>query len=134
VFRERIVTCFIDDPTGVAVLDRVGVDQVCWEADYPHSDSTWPTSPEMLGKSLDAAGAAAPNAEVLAKITHRNAMRHFRYDPFALRPREQCTVGALRASAADVDVTPRSHGVRPATAGPKATNATFLTQGRPARP
>jgi predicted TIM-barrel fold metal-dependent hydrolase len=134
VFRERIVTCFIDDPTGVAVLDRVGVDQVCWEADYPHSDSTWPTSPEMLGKSLDAAGAAAPNAEVLAKITHRNAMRHFRYDPFALRPREQCTVGALRASAADVDVTPRSHGVRPATAGPKATNATFLTQGLPARP
>jgi hypothetical protein len=31
------------------------------------------------------------------KITHLNAMRAFRYDPFVHRPREQCTVGALRA-------------------------------------
>jgi len=38
------------------------------------------------------------------KITHLNAMRHFSYDPFAVRPREQCTVGALRAEAGDVDV------------------------------
>ncbi len=134
VFRERIVTCFIDDPTGVAVLDRVGVDTVCWEADYPHSDSTWPTSPEMLCKSLEAAGPVPPSAEVIAKITYQNAMRHFRFDPFAVRPREQCTVGALRAQAADVDVTPRSPAARRPASGPKATNATFLTQRRPARP
>jgi hypothetical protein len=30
------------------------------------------------------------------KITHLNAMRTFQYDPFAHRPRERCTVGALR--------------------------------------
>jgi hypothetical protein len=38
-------------------------------------------------------------------------MRHFRYDPFALRPREQCTVAALRAEAPDVDTSlrPRTH-------------------------
>jgi predicted TIM-barrel fold metal-dependent hydrolase len=133
VFRERIVTCFIDDPSGVTMLDRVGVDTVCWEADYPHSDSTWPTSPEMLGKSLEAAGPTGPSPEVIAKITHQNAMRHFRFDPFAVRPKEASTVGALRAAAADVDVTPRSSAARRATAGPKATNATYLTQ-RPARP
>jgi predicted TIM-barrel fold metal-dependent hydrolase len=133
VFRERIVTCFIDDPTGVAVLDRVGVDTVCWEADYPHSDSTWPTSPEMLGKSLEAAGSAKPSPEVIAKITHENAMRHFRFDPFAVRPRAAATVGALRAAAADVDVTPRPAAARRAASGSKATNATYLTQ-RPARP
>ena len=39
------------------------------------------------------------------KITHLNAMRHFRYDPFSVRPRETCTVGALRAEAADVDTS-----------------------------
>jgi hypothetical protein len=33
------------------------------------------------------------------KMTHVNAMRAFRYDPFAHRTREQCTVGALRAEA-----------------------------------
>jgi hypothetical protein len=37
-------------------------------------------------------------------------MREFRYDPFAHRAREECTVGALRALAADVDVSERSSG------------------------
>jgi hypothetical protein len=39
------------------------------------------------------------------KITHLNAMKHFSFDPFSVRPREQCTVGALRAEASDVDVS-----------------------------
>jgi hypothetical protein len=37
-------------------------------------------------------------------------MQLFSYDPFAHIPRDQCTVGALRAQATDVDLTPRSHG------------------------
>ena len=52
-------------------------------------------------------------------------MRHFRFDPFAHRPKEQCTVGALRAQAVDVDVTPRP-GNRPP--GPRMTKATDLTR------
>ena len=36
-------------------------------------------------------------------ITHGNAMRHYQFDPFAIRPREQCTAAALRAEATDVD-------------------------------
>ncbi len=35
-------------------------------------------------------------------------MHHFRYDPFATRSRDECTVGALRAQASDHDITPRS--------------------------
>jgi hypothetical protein len=61
------------------------------------------------------------------RITHRNAMRHFRFDPFAHRPREECTVRALRAGAADVDVTPRSSGQARAT---KMTKATDLIRPR----
>ena len=34
-------------------------------------------------------------------------MRHFKFDPFAVRPREQCTAAALRAEAADVDTVTR---------------------------
>jgi len=45
-----------------------------------------------------------PDADI-DKITHLNAMKHFQYDPFSVRPREQCTVAALRAEAADVDVS-----------------------------
>jgi predicted TIM-barrel fold metal-dependent hydrolase len=103
VFHERIVTCFIQDDFGVANRYAIGVDSITWECDFPHSDTTWPHSPEALAKAL----AGVPDDEV-AKISHRNAMRHFRYDPFALRSEEGCTVGALRASAAGWNVGIRS--------------------------
>jgi predicted TIM-barrel fold metal-dependent hydrolase len=120
VFTERVVTCFIDDPSGVQLRDRVGIDGICWEADYPHSDSTWPTSPETLVASLD----GVPDSDI-DKITHLNAVRHFRFDPFVHRPKEQCTVGALRAGAKDVDVTPTPSG---AARGPRLTKASDLTR------
>ena len=124
VFRDRIVTCFIDDPSGLESRHRVGVDTICWECDYPHSDSTWPMSAETLAKSLNPLDDLT-RSEVDA-ITHGNAMRHFRYDPFAHRPRETCTVGALRAEASDVDVTPRSHGKR----AERMTKATDIARVR----
>jgi len=124
VFRERVVTCYIDDLAGLEQRHRVGVDMICWESDYPHSDSTWPISPEFAMKAFETAG--VPDDEINA-MTHENAMRHFRFDPFATRPREECTVSALRARATDVDVAPRSVGKRPTmtkasdllTAGPR---------------
>jgi predicted TIM-barrel fold metal-dependent hydrolase len=125
VFRERIVTCFIDDPVGLVVRDRVGIDRICWEADYPHSDSTWPTSPEFLMKSLEQVPGGVPDAEIDA-MTHLNAMRHFRFDPFATHRREDSTVGALRAraDAAGVDTSPLS--VESRRSEPKDTQATYL--------
>ena len=47
------------------------------------------------------------------KITHENAMRWYRFDPFAHRPREQCTVAALRAEVPDHDVADPRDGQRP---------------------
>lgn len=103
VFREHVITCFIDDDAGIANRERIGLDIITWECDYPHSDSTWPNSPEVLWRSLE----GLPEEDI-HKITHRNAMRHFRYDPFAHLPEEACTVGALRAKAAHVDTSVRS--------------------------
>ena len=105
LFRERFITCFIDDAAGLRNRDLVGVDMMTWECDYPHADSTWPSSPELLAATLE----GIPDAEVDA-ITHQNAMRLFHYDPFSVIPREQCTVGALRAGASDVDTSERSSG------------------------
>ena len=45
-----------------------------------------------------------PDDEV-NKITFENACRFYDWDPFARTAREDATVGALRARAADVDVT-----------------------------
>src|SRR5580658_10040903 len=100
VFKERIITCFIDDAFGVDNRRYLNVDNITWECDYPHSDSTWPQSPEMAMKYLS----EVPDDEI-DKITHLNALHHFRFDPFAVRPRERCTVAALRAEAADVDTS-----------------------------
>jgi predicted TIM-barrel fold metal-dependent hydrolase len=105
VFREHIITCFIDDASGLEQRHRVGVDGITWECDYPHSDSTWPTSAIQLSKSL----VDIPDNEV-NKITHENAMRAFQFDPFAIRDPEKCTVGALQAEGADVDIAIRSLG------------------------
>jgi predicted TIM-barrel fold metal-dependent hydrolase len=108
VFREHVITCFIDDPVGVKNRAAVGIDTITWECDYPHSDTTWPQAPEILARSLDGV-----SDEDVGKMTHENALRAFRLDPFAHRPREKCTVAALRAESPDVDLSLRSHGGKP---------------------
>jgi predicted TIM-barrel fold metal-dependent hydrolase len=116
VFRQRFATCFIDDDHGLANRHQVGLSGMCWEADYPHSDSTWPTSPEQLWASLERN--QVPEDEIRA-ITHENAARIFSFDPFEHRPREACTVGALRALAAgagvDTSIQPRFQRHEPPT-------------------
>ena len=93
VFREHVLGCFIDDAAGVRSRDLIGVDNITWECDYPHSDTTWPTAPERLWKSL----AGVPDADI-HKITWQNVVRWFQYDPFKHIPKEECTVArAARA-------------------------------------
>ena len=107
VFSEHFMVCFIDDAFGLRNLDAVNEDMVAYECDYPHSDTLWPEVPERLWKTVQGLTPAQ-----IEKITHRNAMRFFDFDPFASAPRERLTVGALRAQAAasTVDIRPRSSG------------------------
>lgn len=105
VFRDHILTCFIADPIGLALRHEIGIDNICWEQDYPHSDSSWPEAPEELHRM--AARYDVPDDD-LNKITHENAMRWYRFDPYAHRPKERCTVAALRADVAGHDVSIRS--------------------------
>jgi predicted TIM-barrel fold metal-dependent hydrolase len=107
IFRRHMLCCFISDAVGVELLDHFNIDNVCWESDYPHSDSSWPNAPEELAELF----ADLPD-DVVDRITHGNAMRHYRFDPFAIRPPERCTVAALRAEATDVDTL--THVGRPA--------------------
>ena len=109
VFKRRVLTCFIDDYTGLRLRHDIGVENIAWECDYPHSDCTWPTAPEDIWKSLQAA--AVPDNEINL-ITWENACRFYSFDPFEHRAREECTVGALRALSPDVDTTPKSFGKR----------------------
>jgi predicted TIM-barrel fold metal-dependent hydrolase len=103
VFREHFLTCFIADPIGIELRNMIGVDNIAWECDYPHSDSSWPEAPEELAS----VASAVPDDE-LSKITWENACRWYHFDPFAHRSREASTVGALRKEAAGHDVSIRS--------------------------
>jgi len=116
IFSEHVILCFIDDAVGIETRGHLNIDNITWECDYPHSDSTWPHSPETVIKYLG----HLPDDEV-NKITHRNAMKHFQYDPFTHIPREQATVGALRDSAKDWDIS-----VKPRTVQREKSNAHWL--------
>ncbi len=109
VFREHFLACFITDPSALRLRDRIGVSTLAWECDYPHSDSTWPSSPEVLLAELDAAGCTDDEIDA---ITWRNVVEFFGWDPFRHVPKEQATVGALRARAreAGVDTSTTSRG------------------------
>ena len=123
VFREHIITCFIDDKVGVELRDKVGVDIICWECDYPHSDTTWPRAPEILWESVG----DLPEEDV-HKLTWTNACELFHFDPFAHRAKEDCTVGALRAASPDVDLTPHSAGGTPAVEPGQIVTAGDITK------
>src|SRR6478609_1555038 len=109
VFREHFLTCFISDPIGVKLRAEIGIDNMCWEADYPHSDSMWPRAPEELHAVFEAND--VPDDEI-RKMTHENAMRWYSFDPFAHLPKEQAYVGALRQSVAGHDVSIMSRNTR----------------------
>lgn len=117
MFWKHFYTCFIDDKFGLKNLDAMDEDRVCYECDYPHSDTLWPESPEFLYQSLGGLTDAQIN-----KITHENALKAFKFDMFdKMGGRENCTVGALRAQAEHVDTSRISlAGDRPArgAAGP----------------
>src|ERR1700712_4949223 len=99
IFKQHIISCFIEDKFGLHNLDYIGEDMVMYECDYPHSDSVWPHSAEKLWDDVKHLTDSTIN-----KITHLNAMREFSYDPISLLGRENCTVGALKQRAASVPV------------------------------
>ncbi len=100
VFNEHVYTCFIDDKTALRERHNIGLNRMTWECDYPHSDSLWPRSPEVLWEGMK----DVPDEEI-DLITHKNAMRCYNFDPFKHLKREECTVGALRAKAKHVDLS-----------------------------
>jgi len=104
-FRRHFLGCFICDPSGLLLRDRIGIDNIAYEVDYPHSDCSFPGSPEEIYEHFTLARCS--DAEI-AKIGHENALRWLRFDPFRHVPRAQATVGALRARATDVDLRTRS--------------------------
>jgi predicted TIM-barrel fold metal-dependent hydrolase len=62
--------CFFRDRHGLESLERVGVDNITFETDYPHTDSTWPHTREVAASLMG----DLPQ-EAVDKICRRNAAR-----------------------------------------------------------
>jgi len=110
VFRRHFIVCFIDDKYGIKNRHELGLQNITWECDFPHSDCTWPHSPETLWESVK----GIPDNEI-DMITHLNAIREFNFDPIGALGRENFTVAALRKAAAHIDTSPTRGlgGVKP---------------------
>ena len=71
-YHRQIYSCFFKDTAGMKLLDEVGVDNVLFETDYPHSDGTFPRSKEVAHELF---GHLDP--EVVHKIARGNAIKLF---------------------------------------------------------
>jgi predicted TIM-barrel fold metal-dependent hydrolase len=70
LFRRHFYGCYIDDQFGLKNRYDVGIDQITWECDYPHSDSQFPHSRKHAAEMLF----DLPDDEV-HKIVELNARR-----------------------------------------------------------
>ncbi len=68
-YYRQMYGCFFDDEVGLELLDRVGVSNITFETDYPHSDSTWPHTKEVAEKLMG----HLPD-DVIRKLVRGNAI------------------------------------------------------------
>jgi predicted TIM-barrel fold metal-dependent hydrolase len=78
LFRKHVYGCFFDDPHGLRSIEEIGVDNVTYESDYPHSDSTWPHTAKLAAEQT----ADLPD-DVVYKVLRGNAITMLHLDHFS---------------------------------------------------
>ncbi len=58
-FQRQVYGTFIEDPVGVRERHTIGLGNIMWSNDFPHSDSTWPHSMKAIEEHF----AGVPEAE-----------------------------------------------------------------------
>ncbi len=82
VLQRNFWFCTIDDPRTIDTRHAIGIDHVMVEVDYPHGDSTWPDTQDVIER----AWGHLP-VDDLRKLTHENAARLYRWPlPDEVRP------------------------------------------------
>jgi predicted TIM-barrel fold metal-dependent hydrolase len=74
VLREHFWFCTIDDPSTIDTRHTIGIDHVMVETDYPHGDSTWPDTQDVIERCW-----GHLPVEDLRKMTHQNAAALYRH-------------------------------------------------------
>ena len=90
---------FQEDAIGIRLRDVIGVDNMMWGSDYPHSELTFPQSRKILAEIL----AGVPDDEQ-AKIVGGNTARVYGFDMAragANRPSYNCFRAVTRRHGAN---------------------------------
>ena len=74
-YYRQVFGCFFRDRHGLESLERVGLDNITFETDYPHTDSTWPNSKQV---AIELMGHLPPDVQY--KIIRGNAIRMLSLD------------------------------------------------------
>lgn len=69
-YYRQVFGCFFRDRHGIDSLDKVGVDNITFETDYPHTDSTWPDTKKVAEELM-----AGLPGDAVYKIMRGNAIR-----------------------------------------------------------
>src|SRR3954447_17341944 len=80
-YVSRIYGCIFDDEIGLANRDVIGMDQICFETDYPHADSTFPHSKKVVE---DICTQAALDEQERYKLLRGNAIKAFGLERFGI--------------------------------------------------
>ena len=74
-FHRNMFVSFQEDALGITLRHHIGVDNLLWGSDYPHSESTFPKSREIVAQILD----GIPDDEA-AKIAGGNTRRIYGFE------------------------------------------------------
>ena len=75
-FHRNVSASFIKDRVGVFTRDFLGVENLMWSSDYPHTDTTWPKSRDSIAH--DFVGVSESDQR---KMTYTNAAKLYGFTP-----------------------------------------------------
>jgi len=74
VFTRNFWFCAVEDKSSFVQRDRIGMDNIMLEADYPHCDSTWPHTQQTIHEEIG----DLPD-DAIRKFTWENASRLYQH-------------------------------------------------------
>jgi predicted TIM-barrel fold metal-dependent hydrolase len=74
VLKRNFWFCAVEDQSTFVLRDRIGVEHILLESDYPHSDSTWPNTQRVIHEEI-----GGLPAEDIKKMTWENASKLYRH-------------------------------------------------------